>query len=340
MNMIIVYFFILFPLSYAFSNFLSYNKRNSAVTFYKEQRIGSSRDTHLFASSPPIENVGVIGKGYVCTLTAKLAALSGYKTWMLHADDEEETIKKLINDKDTSIMKDLELIKASDIELLETKLGKLEGLIIVTNNPDEPMEESVIQYIVDKCPSIRRIVLMSRNLNMKGMGFFVKASKIAANKEVWCPRDELVQKYKSLENLIQEVVANNESISYTFIRAGTLKGGGCGREPSYPKYLTNEFYTMTKNDIVSWQRLFDCETRNVRLFKGDSMPGPGKKAVFTATSYEECDGDTGRTAIAECMVRVLNRSEMHNVDFGVGSRKGDDIPTDSEWDDLFKQVIS
>ena len=44
--------------------------------------------------------VGVVGRGFVSVLAAKLAAIEGYKTWMLMPNGQEETIKLLMNEED------------------------------------------------------------------------------------------------------------------------------------------------------------------------------------------------------------------------------------------------
>jgi len=316
--------------------------------------------TSLYA----LKKVGIVGTGYVSALTSKLAGLSGYSTWMLHAPGEEEKVRQLIfpeKDKDAEkkrmrkqLQDNLILVSASDTEQLVSNLEDTEAIIIATDNPDEPMDNNVIQYIVNNAPNLKRIVFMSRNLNSKNMGFFVKASKLSANSNVWHNDGKLVQQYEAMERLIQDVCAKsvNGSITYSFIRAGTLKGGGCGTaEPSeedgaentyYPQYLTQEFYNMVKRDIVSWNYLFDCRTRKVKLFKGDTMPGPGNKAVFTATSYNACDGDTSRCAVAECMVQSLaleGSLAERNVDFAVGTGEGREMPSLEEWEALFSEVV-
>jgi hypothetical protein len=64
------------------------------------------------------------------------------------------------------------------------------------------------------------------------------------------------------------------------------------------------------------------------------------RAVFTAIGSGEHDGDTGRCGIAEAMVRSLEWEGAANVDFGVGTRERRTIPTEEEWDELFRGCIS
>jgi len=337
-------------------------KKSNKLSHYRNSisRINSKKTsgTSLFA----LKKVGVVGAGYISTLTSKLAGISGYNTWMLHTPGEEDLVRKLIfpEDKDDEKTKEVSeklkdnliLFPATDTAQLVTNLQDTDGIIIATDNPDIPMDGSVVQYIVENAPKLKRIIFMSRNLNQKNMGFFVKASKVSANQNVWNADGNLVKRYQSMERMIQDICNEKKSdddsaITYSFIRAGTLKGGGCGTSEAsdedgveniyYPQYLTNEFYIREKRDIVSWNFLFDCRTRKVKLFKGDTMTGPGNKAVFTATSYAECDGDTSRSAIAECMIQSLEGSE--NSDFAVGTKEGREMPTAEEWEQLLSTVM-
>jgi len=268
--------------------------------------------------------------------------LEGYNTWVLHPPGEEDTVRRLLTE-DGTLPEGLTLVSAADTDALLSELSDTRGLIIATDNPDAPMDESVIEFVCDNAPSLERIVLMSRNMNKRNMGFFVKASKISANPEVWYPDDGLAKKYLAVEERVR-ALAKDRGVTYVVARAGTLKGGACGdvdNADSYcPKYLTKEFYEMTKRDIVTWQLLFDCRTRGVKLYKGDTMPGPGNKAVFTATGYEKCEGDTSRAAIAEVMVRALGRTQdMVNVDLAVGTEDTKKIPTEEQWEELFARVV-
>lgn len=119
-----------------------------------------------------------------------------------------------------------------------------------------------------------------------------------------------------------------------------MKGGACGESNLYPQYLAESFYDITKNDIITWQLLFDCNIRGVKLRKGDVMPGPGVKAVFTATGSEEHVGDSSRSGVAEAMVRSLAREEAANKDFGVGTVASREPPSDEEWSQMFEQCLS
>lgn len=251
-------------------------------------------DPLLMATVPPSSSstVGVLGAGFISILTAKLAALAGYQTWLIYPADEKENIKELLGGEE--IPSNLDLIAASADEEWAAKLPETDAMFITVDG-DIPMNENTVEYVLnpENLPKLKRVVAMSRNLNGKDMGFFVKASKVSANREVW--DNSTGEQFKKFEGILKKQ-AKACNAEYTIARAGTLKGGACG-EDTYDQYLSRKYYDMTKKDIVCWQLLFDCKVRGVSLKKGDTMPGPGVKAVFTATSNDESPGDTSRCGI-------------------------------------------
>ena len=287
-------------------------------------------------SGPESGNVGVVGRGFVACLAAKLSALRGYETWMLCPRGQEDTIRSIICDDSTDLPTNLHLMESADSEGVRAKMAGM-GALIVAVDDQSCMNGDVIDYVLDPDivkDGVRRVVGMSRNLNGSGMGFFVSAAKRTANPEVWDmgAKDE----YGEFESRLR-AAASRVGAEYTIARAGTLKGGGCG-EDEHPQFLTQKFYDITKKDIVAWQLLFDCKCRGVELTKGDVRLGPGGVAILTANSYDACDGDTSRAGIAEAMVRSLEVEGAGDADFGVGTAESRDPPTDDEWDELFSAL--
>lgn len=280
-------------------------------------------------------SVGIIGRGFVSVATAKLSALQGYETFMLCPPGQEETVKELVND-DGDMPPNLTLVSASDADLFSSKIEVADAIIVAVDDTSV-MDKSVIDYILDpeKAKNLKRVVAMSRNLNGKGMNFAVKASKMSANSEVW--DNGSAEDFKTFEKAIQDG-AKACSAEYTIARAGTLKGGACG-ENEFNQFLSRKFYDMTKKDIITWNLLFDCNVRGVALSKGDVNPGPGFKAVFTATGTDGgLPGDTGRCGMAEAMVRSLAFTSTGDMDFGVATEEGRSPPTAEEWETLFASL--
>lgn len=286
--------------------------------------------------------VGVLGKGYISLVTAKVAAKQGYKAWLAipPGDEEEEKVRSLIYENpgyDDELP--IELISSIDTQTIDDKLSESDAVILASDDSNAPLATGILEYVLrpEGCPNLKRVVCMSRNLNNKGYGFFVKASKLSANPEVWAPDSGLIKQFQDMEEFIKNR-ADKMNIDYTIARCGTLKGGACGEvetEDHCPQYLSSKYYELTKRDIVTWQLLFDCSGRGAVVKKGDVLPGPGNKAVFTASAPEPSVGDTSRAIIADAMVMSLKEEKAANNDFAVGAAESRKPPTEEEWKTLF-----
>jgi hypothetical protein len=284
----------------------------------------------------PPSTVGIVGRGFISVLTAKLAALKGYNTWMLMPPGQKETILELLTD-DAQGIPNLELIEATDADKFNGSIESTNAIFIAVDD-DSTMDEMVINYVLnpDTAKNVKRVVAMSRNLNGRDMGFLVKASKISANSEVW--DGSKTKEYQEFENIVKRQAALLDA-EYTILRAGTLKGAGRGiDEEPFDQFLSKKYYEMVKKDIINWQLLFDCNVRGVTLSRGDVLPGPGSKAVFTAIDTKACPGDTSRCGIADAMIRCLEFENTANIDFGVATQDSRIPPTDEEWSQMFANL--
>ena len=102
---------------------------------------------------------------------------------------------------------------------------------------------------------------MSRNLNGRGLGPFAMASKISANAEVWAGGAKIAE-YEAFEAKVRAKAAEvGGDCDCVIVRAGTLKGGGCG-DPAGgggdDSFLKEYFYTLGQQDVVNWRMLFDA----------------------------------------------------------------------------------
>lgn len=276
--------------------------------------------------------VGIVGRGFISVLSAKLSAIAGYKTWLLVPPGQREVILSLLDDDSLN----LELVEATDSDRVDACITETDAVIIAVDD-DSTMNEGVINYILnpETAKNVKRVVAMSRNLNGQDMGFFVKASKISANSEVW--DNSKANDYKKFEDVVKKQ-ALAVGGDYTIVRAGTLKGGSCGEDNMFPQYLASKYYEMTKKDIITWQLLFDCNVRGVKMTKGDVLPGAGNKAIFTATASDACPGDSSRCNVAEALVRSLNFESTANIDFGIGTEDGREPPSDEDWQKLLESL--
>eukprot|EP00985_Skeletonema_marinoi_P027092 scaffold21709_cov146-Skeletonema_marinoi.AAC.3 len=298
----------------------------------------ASTSTRQYATIQPTESstIGTVGNGYLPIILAKLSALTHGNAWVICPAADMEMMKQLAAvDGSGELPNNLEFVPASDTDRVETLLRDTDALLVACDDVDSVVDPNVINYLLDpeKVNNLQRVVAMSRNLNGAGMGMFVSASRRAANAQVWDNSNAVA--YRSFEQNIKDA-AQKCGADWTIVRAGTLKGGACGESNLYPQYLAESYYQLTKNDIITWQLLFDCNIRGVKLQKGDVMSGPGVKAVFTATGSEEHEGDSSRGGVAEAMVRSLGVEDAANQDFAVGTVAAREIPTNEEWAQMFQ----
>jgi len=317
--------------------------------FLKQNELNSYRKSltplHLSQISPNNESsVGVVGRGFVFVLASKLAAMAGYNTWMLYPPKELEVIQSVMKiDDDEPLPANLDFVGIGDEQAVGGRLKGTDALILAVDSPDDVLSTELINFLINKetVGSLKRVVILSRNLNGKGMGFFVKAAKFSANSQIWGGDSEKIKMYQDYENSVKSALkkAGSEADVIT-VRAGTLKGGGCGEDPTYPQYLSKKFYEITKTDIITWNFLFDLKVRGVELSSGDNLPGPGVKAVFTATSSDVCEGDSSRCSVGDAMVKCLSVDSQNDVDFGVKTLESREPPTDDEWNEMLKKVMT
>jgi len=278
----------------------------------------------------------VVGRGPVMLLAAKTAAVKGFATTCLLGSDLDMA-DSLLGDVSGLPLTLLPVAgEAADASKIEQSVNDAKGLIIAFDNEEVVPQKALDVFMPSSGQSLQHVSVLSRNLNGAGMGFFASASKAGANKEVWAGGAALVEAYRDME---KRVAARAEEVGAqrTVIRAGTLKGGGCGDPTSGgdSALLSEVFYTLGQQDVVNWRLLFDMDTLGVVLKKGDVMPGPGFTAALTATSSDAHDGDSGRGGVANALVEALRVEAAANADFGVGTAKARASPTPEEWAQLF-----
>lgn len=229
---------------------------------------------------------------------------------------------------------------------IEALAAQAEGVIFAIDS-EKTFGAPVIDTFIKPGGALKRVAVMSRYLNGDGMGFFASSAKAAANRDIWAG-GKAVDDYRAMEQTIATKCAA-AGAEYTVIRAGTLKGGASGSSLTdvdadtegeaggEPSFLNPYFYKMGQQDVVNWRLIFDCDNLGVNFVKGDTLPGPGNGAVFTAT-VKLGQGDSNRGAVATALVEALRAPEAANCDFSVGATQGRTFPSETEWAALFKQA--
>jgi len=297
------------------------------------------------AAVPAGGKVLVVGVGPVMLLAAKRAALEGYDTYVVTGNKAGFYKELLYSDvwqgKELPNLTLLEQITGDGEAEFDKLLQSVDGVIMAMDNDDAITEGLVDVVLPAEKTKVTRVVAMSRNLNGKGLGPLVIASKGAANREVWtCPPTTLA-KLKAFEQSMQGKAAAIGA-DYVICRAGTLKGGGPGDvtnvEDGSGKFgLAKRFYKEGNQDIVNWRMLFDIETQGVVMKKGDTAEGPGFGGVFAATNPGVSAGDTGRVAMAGALVSALQVPEA-NFDCSVATAAARFPPEIDELSKMYKSM--
>ena len=299
------------------------------------------RSSVRMAALAPGSKVLAVGNGPVFLLAAKTAAAAGYGTTIVSA--RSELFNQLLWAEDEAPSENLQILGVTedeDVSAFNEAVANADGLLIAFD-AEQTLTDTLLDVVLPAEGGASRVVLLSKNLSGKGMGPFVSASKVAANKEVWAAPPERVEMYRAFEaKLAAKVAAKGGEL--TTVRAGTLKGGGPGDPDSVQNVaatLAPRFYSEIVSDLVNWQLLFDCETRGVSLTPGDTAEGPGFQAVFTATASDARPGDSGRVQVAQALVRSLAIDKAGGKEFGVKTKASRDHPSDADWEAEFAGVL-
>jgi len=338
----------------------------SSSSFARNHRVAASsaRGIVRMGAVPPGGKVLCVGNGPVLLLAAKRAALEGYATTVVAGSSYETYMDLLYEGGDYSKPVEnlvlLESITGPNEQMFDDLLATCDGLLVAIDG-DEAISEGLLDVVLPAGVSTcKRIVAMSRNLNGKGLGPFVAASKTAGNREVWAGGKDAVASYRTMEAKLAALCAAtsaDQAMDCVVVRAGTLKGGGPGADdtPETKRLgLAYSFYGMGQQDLVNWRLLFDAQAQGVVLTPGDSAEGPGLSGVFAATATAGgTKGDSGRLGVAGAMVKALDlalgpegggggggggsrRSPV--FDFGVGTAESRTPPTDIEWELEFAKL--
>jgi len=283
-------------------------------------------------------NILAVGNGPVFLLAAKTAAKAGYKTTIVEATENQFTqllwseAKEEARDPNLTV---LGVSKDEDVKAFNDAIANADGVLIAFDT-EQTLTDTLLDVVLPATGGAKRVAYLSRHLNGKGQGPLVAAAKGAANKEVWAAGDAQVKMYRDFETKLKNKIASRDvDAGLTIVRCGTLKGGGPGsaddRTPDSVACLSEKLYDDLARDIVNWQLLFDCDTRGVKLTKGDTAEGPGLRAVFTACASEASPGDSGRIPVCQALVRSLGRPDAAGKEFGVTTAASEAFSTDAEW---------
>lgn len=293
----------------------------------------------------PGAKVVVVGNGPIQCLAARLAAIGGYETTLCVVGSTRENDEAVVFDEsypEGSIPLKIMPVtgEGTDVKAIEDCVAESEGLIVAFDDERTMPEQSMNVFMPADSSKLSHVTVMSRYLNGAGMGFTASAAKVAANGEIWAggPR---IEEYKKMEGFMKKR-ADDIGAGLTVIRAGTLKGGGCGDKASEegggePTFLNKFFYTLGQQDIVNWRLLYDMKALGVELSAGDTLPGPGFMAALTATDNVG-QGDSHRGAVAMALVQALGVDATKGRDYSVKATESREFPKPDAWPAMFEKA--
>jgi hypothetical protein len=288
-------------------------------------------------------NVVVYGDGPMQCLAARLAAIRGFKTTLLVKGEDLDEAEDLCHDESYAIGSiPLTFVPISgegaDEGVLNGTVKAAEGIIVTFDNSADIMTQKGLNILMPPNSDVKHISIMSRNLNGEGMGFWSNAAKASSNPDVWTAPDEMVKQYREMESFVKER-AKECGASFTIIRVGTLKGGSTGGsgDGGEPTFLNGNFYNAGAQDIVNWRLLYDNQALNFELVKGDTLSGPGLRAVWDSRD-KIAEGDSHRGAAAAAMVEALRTPAAHNADFAVKTTEGRKFPSPEEIASIYEKA--
>jgi len=321
---------------------LHFDTSNQMIAHRKTIR-HSSPD--MMANVAPGANVVIFGAGAVQYLTARLAAIRGFKTSLLVAGGTTEEAEQLCYDTkyaQGSIPLTMVPIQgeSADEALVNATIESADAIIIAFDGQADILGEKQLNILMPSNSKAKHISVLSRSLNGEGMGFWGSAARVASNADVWSAPDVLVETYKNMEAIVKARAAENGA-SYTIARVGTLKGGAAGSSASddngESSFLNTAYYTMGQQDVVNWRLLYDNSALGVEILRGDKLKGPGIRAVWDSRDSVG-EGDTHRGAAASALVESLQTPAAQNADFSIKTTEGRKFPTPEEMASLYEKA--
>lgn len=290
-------------------------------------------------------NILVYGNGPVACLSARLAAIRGLNVKLITQADEADQVKMLCFDEvshpEGSIPLSFLPVSGPNANALEVEeaVASADGAIIAFDQATALLSDKALNVFMPTSSKIKHVALMSRYLNGEGMGFFANAARAAANPDIWTAPKPLVEAYQAMEKMVQDRAAE-VGATFSFIRAGTLKGGACGEpgsEDGENTFLNPYLYKLGQQDLVNWRLLYDVSHLGVEISKGDTLPGPGFWAAVTSRDSGG-EGDSHRGAVAAALVETLFNPTAQNSDFSVKTVEGRKFPSNEELAAMFEKA--
>lgn len=316
----------------------------ASVGIGAQQGATRSSQVDMMAGLPAGANVVVYGSGAMSFLAARIAAIQGFNTSLAVISEQD------FNDAeelcfDSSFAKGsipLAVVpiagELADENTVNAIVANADALIVAFDGQEQIMTSKALNVLMSPSSGVKHISLLSRSLNGEGMGVVVGAARVGSNADVWTANEENVKLHSEMESIVKARAAECGA-TYTIIRVGTLKGGSTGGtgDGGEPSFLNTAFYDKGIQDIVNWRLIFDNTGLDFKLLKGDTLVGPGIRAIWDARD-KVGEGDSHRGAAAAALVEALRTPAAHNADFSVKTLAGRKFPSHEQIASLFENA--
>ena len=236
---------------------------------------------------------------------------------MLGEDNDDDDSGAEKNDISLNMM----LRFVSDGESIGEELQKADGIIIICE--ESPMDTKLADTLLSNASNVQHVALLSK------MGGAFKSLE-----------DNIRKKCQSMSCDDND---ENNTVAFSVIRAGILKGGGPGHDVEAQggeEWGLSKHYYDTKYELgdAMTTMAFDQFTLGAKVSQGDPFKQPNFfQKIASKSSFEPKEYDTGRTAAAQALISAVRNENGCGVDVTISSEKGLTPPTAKEWDKLLDQ---
>ncbi|CAJ1930683.1 unnamed protein product [Cylindrotheca closterium] len=252
-------------------------------------------------------------------LTAKLAAREMNDVAVICESGAESMCRRFMYGpeyEEKGIDEENKAKPTSDPTLMETALKKA-NVILLTGH-DNPIEEKAVNTLLNTAgEGLSKVVLVSQMGGSKAKGgFFGGGNSI-----------------KESEDYIRKV-CQSKGLDLSIVRAGMLKGGGCGDVGD--DFGLNKVYYNTLVDVIeaSVTMAHDKYSLGADCTLGDTVEMPNMfTQMGSKSSFEPCQYDSNRIVVAGGAVAAALKDG--EIEFSIGTQSSKTPPSQEDWVKMF-----
>jgi hypothetical protein len=187
---------------------------------------------------------------------------------------------------------------------------------------DTPIDEKAATTLINAAgEELSKVILLSKMGVTRSKGGFFGGGN-----------SNLLESEKRLRD-----ICSSKNLELSIVRAGNLKGGGCGEAGK--DFGLNEAYYNTLVDVVeaSVSMAHDKYTLGADCTLGDSIEMPNMfTQLGTKSSFDPCPSDSNRIAVAAGAVAAALKEGQ--IEISVSSAKAEQPPSSDEWNEILESL--